>query len=316
MWSEITTLLKTCTGVPLINLSIQTSPSTVEHFPLKSSTDDSKSNVPPLIVVDTEVPPLPPLPTAVTSPILIHAVEPPVIKKHNIVTTKYIIDPIVLGIEKTEPLYIGAPHSTQKSIETDAAQKLESILDTLYKTCSGRSRGWTKVGLEAMLKPRCASGGDLKELDRAKKGFLWSLATEDKALSAFLDFVCCARRIRCIVMNMEKKTAHLYPAADRLDDDGVMPEYPVYFVDIGGHKINGLHNTKELLHYIDNEGWVLQPPSSVIHSLCGLNLEELESIGTKLGMSSVSGKKAERVVAIAAYKARMRLETGCGASVA
>ena len=49
------------------------------------------------------------------------------------------------------------------------------------------------------------------------------------------------------------------------------------------------------------------PPYSVGHSLAGLNLEELESVGKKLGMAEVSGTKAERVAKIASYKLQQRL---------
>jgi hypothetical protein len=319
-WSEVSSLLKTCTGIRLKDLQFQTSCREVEHFPFNKA-ETIKASVLPL-------PPSPPSPLTVapSAPVVqklvLDAPMAPVApaknsvsndyapsKKLKIITTKSSIDPVVLGIEYTEPLYVGAPHSTQKRIETEAAAKLEGQLDALYKSVCGRSRGWTKVGLESMLKPRCASGGDLKELDRAKKGFLWALATEDKALSAFLDFVCCAKQIRCVIMNTEKKTAHLYPAADRLDDDGKTIDYPIYFVDAMGHKLNGLRSAEELIQYVDGESWTLLPPASVTHSLSGLSLDELESVGLKLGMSAVTGKKAERIVAVAAYKTRGRLLT-------
>jgi hypothetical protein len=59
---------------------------------------------------------------------------------------------------------------------------------------------------------------------------------------------------------------------------------------------------------VDREGWTLAPPASVTHSLSGLTLEELESVGRKLGMASVEGKKADRVTAIASFKTRARLQ--------
>jgi hypothetical protein len=337
IWNEVATLLKTCASIHLKNLTLQTSCVDVEHFGAAASAASaatvgvaSAASVAPAASAEKIVRPLPPSPLAPPPPVpavpklALDTVvaQPPApankgsissdstpAKKLKITATKNSIDPVVLGIELTEPLYVGAPHSTQKRIETDAAEKLEGQLDGLYKSACGRSRGWTKVGLEGMLKPRCASGGDMKELDRAKKGFLWSLATEDKALSAFLDFVCCAKQIRCVIMNNEKKMAYLYPAADKLDDDGKAGDYPIYFMDTGGHKLHGLHGADDLLKYVDSEGWTLQPPASVVHSLSGLSLDELESVGLKLGMKSVAGKKADRIQAVAAYKTRARLQT-------
>lgn len=307
IWTEVASLLKSCNGINLHSLSILTS-SEVIHYPLSSVTKPA-----PPIVLETdklvELPPVPPIPENKKEIInsISYTVDTPKIQKNKITTSKTSIDPICLGIEVVEPLYIGAPRASQKAIEINTAQKLETQLSDLYKSACGRSRGWTKVGLESMLKPRCASGGDLKELDRAKKGFIWCLATEDKLLSAFLDFICCAKRIRCVIMNNEKKTAHLYPAADSLDDDGKTVDYPIYFVDTHGHKINGLHNAEDLLTYVERQGWVLQPPTSVTHSLSGLTLDELTSVSNKLGMRALSGKKADMVAAIAAFKTRLRL---------
>ncbi len=296
-------------------LTLQTSSADVEHFPMRAAAAAAAAPVnkvatPPVIEPLPPAAPLPVISVASVSPVIVLAPVETVTsfkKSLKLSSNKNIIDPVVLGIELEEPLYVGAPHSTQKSIETAAAQKLEGQLDALYKTCCGRSRGWTKVGLEAMLKPRCASGGDLKELDRAKKVFIWSLATQDKPLSAFLDFVCAARRIRCVIMNSEKKTAHLYPAADRLDDDGKALTYPMYFVDDGGHKVNGLSGAADLLEFVEKERWTLLPPESVVHTLSGLKLDELESVGLKLGMTAVEGKKCERITAIASFKTRARL---------
>ena len=295
-------------------LTLQTSSLDVEHFPMRAALTPTSASVNKVAALPTIEPPLPAHVSMVSSVAAVPPPPAPVItattfkKSLKLSSNKNIIDPVVLGIELEEPLYVGAPHSTQKSIETAAAQKLEGQLDTLYKNCCGRSRGWTKVGIEAMLKPRCASGGDLKELDRAKKAFIWSLATDDKPLSAFLDFVCAARRIRCVIMNSEKKTAHLYPAADRLDDDGKALSYPMYFVDDSGHKINGLSGAAELLEFIEKMGWTLLPPESVVHTLSGLKLDELESVGLKLGMTVVEGKKCERITAIASFKTMKRLK--------
>jgi hypothetical protein len=220
--------------------------------------------------------------------------------------SKQVLDPVVLGLELMDPLYEGAPPASRRILETEGAQKLEGLLDGLYKSAAGRSRGWTKVGLEGLLKPRCASGGDLHALDRAKKGFVWALATTDKGASAFLDFVCCARRIRCAVWDFGKKTVHLYPAAD--DVAAERADFPLLHIDNGGHPVQGVGSVTEFLAYMDREGWTLAPPASVTHSLSALTLEELESVGKKLGMAVVEGKKVDRIVAIAAHKTRARLE--------
>jgi hypothetical protein len=303
-WSELSTVLKRCGGIALEPLSLQTSAVSVEWFPVVATAVAPPAPITtaveipkPVIVVET------PKPVAVVVNTVVETTEAPRVRKP--LSSKHAIDPVVLGLELNEPLYEGAPSATRRVIECEGAQKLEGALDSLYKSAAGRSRGWTKVGLEGFLKPRCASGGDLHLLDRAKKGFLWSLATEDKALSAFLDFVCCARHIRCVLWNFEKKTVHLYPAAD--DHSDATTGFPLLHVDTGGHLVHGISSTSELLTYVDREGWILLPPASVTHSLNGLTLDELESVGKKLGMSAVEGKKADRITAIATFKTRARL---------
>jgi hypothetical protein len=310
--------VNTCAPIALKTLTLQKAADVYERFPIRFETpmqSIASLAVPVQTHVqqeesDEEYLPLPPVPCC---PTIVKVAEkaaekvPEHSKKPHV--SKQVIDPVVLGIEITEPLYNGAPYASRHRMEMEAAQKLETQLDTLYKTCSGRSRGWTKVGLEGMIKPRCASGGDLKELDRAKKPFLWVAATEDKAMSAFLDFVCCARRIRCVVFDEEKRTAHLYPAADQVDEDTGIADAttPIYFVKNTGHLMYGLHNSSDLLTFVDKEKWILQPPASLTHSLSGLKLDELESVGKRLGMDKVEGNKAERVKAIAAFKTRARL---------
>lgn len=288
-WSELSTVLKRCNGIVLETFVLQTAPSSVESFPLKIT----------------------PVVAPVAAPAVAPAVAPapPVVAETRMkkpLPTKQVIDPIVLGLEIAEPLYEGAPPASRRLMECEGAQKLEATLDSLYKSASGRSRGWTKVGLDGFLKPRCASGGDLPVLDRAKKGYLWSLAHEDKALSALLDFVCCARRIRCALWNFEYKTVHLFPAADDISE--ATTHFPLLHVDNGGHLVRGIAGAKELLEFVDREGWTLHPPASVTHSLNGLTLDELQSVGLKLGMATVEGKKADRVTAIATFKTRARLE--------
>ena len=217
--------------------------------------------------------------------------------------TKQVVDPIVIGIEVADPLYVAAPEATRHQMELEEAQRLEGKLDAIYKAASGRSRGWTKVGLEGMIKPRAASGGDLKSLARAKKPFEWTKVLEDKIQSAFLDFVCYAKQIRVIVWNFEKKSACLFPAAD----DPAAKSVPLYHVDSEGHLCLGLDSAADLLEFCDSNSWSLTPPGSVTHTLSTLTLAELESVGKKLGMAEVMGSKAERIESIAAYKLRLRL---------
>lgn len=229
----------------------------------------------------------------------------PTVEPH---TLKQVIDPIVLGLEHVDPLYGPSPARSRRAIEIEQAQKLEAALDGLYKQCGGRSRGWVKGTLDAMIKPRCASGGDLYEIDRAKKTYTWALHADDKTMSAFLDFVCLARKIRCAVWHPETKTIYVYPAADMPADPGDAPYTPpLYHVDSTGHVRHGMPNSKDLLSHADKEGWKLLPPHSVLHTLSGLKLDELESVGKKLGMAEVSGNKSARVLAIAEYKLRSRL---------
>jgi hypothetical protein len=219
---------------------------------------------------------------------------------------KHAIDPITIGIELVEPLYLTAPYRSRNKMECEEGQRIEALVNDLYKSQGGRSRGWTKVGLDAMLKPRCASGGDLKELDRAKKAFLWPLVVDDKPTGAFLDFLCVAKGIRLAVWFDETKQVVLYPAADRPDAESTPP---LYHVTAQGIPQLGLRTCSEFLAYCDSNNFVVMPPNSVLHSLEGLTLPDLESVGTKLGMTDLVGTKATRVAKIAVYKLRQRLAT-------
>ena len=219
-------------------------------------------------------------------------------------TLKHAIDPIVLGIESFEPLYPMAPSRSRHQMELEEAQRIEAILNDLYKSQGGRSRGWTKVGLEAMIKPRCASGGDIKELDKAKRAFLWPLVVEDKPTAAFLDFLCVAKRIRIAVWFDDTKQVVVYPAADT---PGLEGSVPLYHVTSSGVPRQGLSTCADFLAYCDSNGTVVMPPTSILHSLEGLTLADLESVGAKLGMTDVTGNKATRVAKIAVFKLRQRL---------
>lgn len=221
-------------------------------------------------------------------------------------TSRTLVDPIVLGLEHSDPLYSMAQHHAKHQIETESALTLEKMMPDLYKSQGGRARGWTKSGLETMLRPRCASGGNTKELDRVKAAFIWQLAASDKATSAFLDFLCVARQIRIAIWYTEEKRIVLYPAADY---NGIEPKttIPLYHVTSKGELRHGLQRCADLIAFCDREAWTLLPPLSIQHTLSGLTLAELESVGKKLGMADIDGNKAQRVAAVAVYKLRQRL---------
>lgn len=276
----------------------------VEFFPIKT-------HVAPPVMLELPTPvPVPPTPVPIPAPS--SPVEP-----HS---AKYVVDPLVIGLEHTDPLYIGAPERTQRAIECECAQRMEAQLDALYKSEAGRSRGWTKVGLEAMIKPRCASGGDLRELDHAKKTFSWEAVAEDKSASAFLDFVCVAKGIRIAVWFSAVKKVIVFPAADasaavapRDESEAAAATKAfdqIYHVDSTGHPRFGMRTPAALLEFCDAEKWALLPPHSVLHSLNGLTLAELESVATKLGLPGGDGlprSKADRVTLLASHKLRLRL---------
>lgn len=217
--------------------------------------------------------------------------------------SKTCIDPIILGIEHVDPLYLSAPKLTKHQMDIAEAQRLEAMMNDVYGKESGRSRGWTKSGLEQMLKARCASGGDIKELERARVSFPWKLIRDDKLASAFMDFVCVCKQIRVAVWDTDAKIVALYPAADPVSIK--KDSYPLYHVNTQGEQMFG---SQDLLKLCDSNKFVLMPPLSVLKSLSGLTLDELAKIATQLGMrDGVDGNKAERVAAIASYKVRARL---------
>ena len=241
-------------------------------------------------------------PSAVSKPL------PSVTAKTEIATmsiprvSKTTVDPVVIGMEQIEPLYNSAPRLTKHQMEITEAQRLEALMNEVYAKESGRSRGWTKTGLEQMLKARCASGGDIKELERARVSFPWKLIRDDKLASAFLDFVCICKKIRVAVWDTESKIVALYPAADPVAKPAGKI-YPLYHVSINGELMFG---GSDLIKLCDSNKFVLMPPLSVLKSLSGLTLDELANVATQLGMSDVEGNKAERVAKIASYKVRSR----------
>jgi hypothetical protein len=240
----------------------------------------------------------------VTSKVPVAPVIPPAPAPSRPSAKQRAVDPLVLGIELSDPLYEESPARTRHQIECEEGVRVEAKLNDLYKSQGGRSRGWTKVALEGMIKPRCASGGNLKELDNAKRGFLWPLVRTDKPTSSFLDFLCVAKGIRVAVWFEEDKQVIVYPAADNLDNGST---FPLYHVTDHGVPKDDFATCQAFLESCDTNGWVVLPPASILHSLEGLTLAELESVGTKLGMTDISGNKATRVAKIAVFKLRQRL---------
>jgi len=216
------------------------------------------------------------------------------------------IDPIAIDLADKVELYDNSSRNTKKQMECEEALRIEGLLAELYKSQSGRSRGWTKVGLEALIQPRCASGGDIKELDKSKKAFAWPLVADDKVYSSFLDFVCLAKNIKVAVWFEEEKHVILFPASDKTPEP--LDKATLYNVTNKGRVLrNGLQNGSELLKYCDLKQWILMPPNSVLHTLSTLSLTELDSVAKKLGIVA-NGSKKERVAQLAVFKLRQRLQ--------
>ena len=282
-WTELEPALRAYTHPASLTQYCIRNTSAVDTFPLQHTSPSV-----------SEPPTTPP-----SVPNVVPKQRPPHVQKHT-------IDPIVLGIEHTEPLYIGASAQMKHTMECEEAQRVEGILNDVYKSQGGRSRGWTKTGLEFFLKSRCAMGGDLYKLKHAKQTFLWTVVSEDKPTSAFLDFMCVAKKLRLAIWDTDRKIVMMYPAADWSGD--MDATYPLYHVTIHGNPMYGMQSYEELLQFCDSEQYALMPPLSVMNSLSHLTNAELGSVAEKLGMpDALNGSKSERVAAIASYKLRSRL---------
>jgi len=206
-------------------------------------------------------------------------------------------------------MYSMANAHHRKAMECEEAQRLEGLLTSLYKSEGGRTRGWTLSGLEPMLKSRCASGADLTELARAKTPFDWTL--EDKGSAAFLDFLCVAQQIRVALWSPKTKTITIYPAADATEVVRDGRQIPLFHGEEGVFReeseLEGAVEGASFLQFVTTNGWSLCPPPSVLKSLSQLTMAELESVGTRLGMTDVTGTKIERVRAIGTFKVTQRL---------
>jgi hypothetical protein len=203
-------------------------------------------------------------------------------------------DPICIGIEARDPMYSMATHNVKQSIECEEARAIEGQLAELYKSESGRSRGWTKTKLEEFLVPRAAVGGRVA----AKQAFDWSKIWSEKTESAILDFLCLAKGIRVAVWNTAQNTVGVWPAADRTS---VVKTPTLYHVSLNGAPISNKSIRDVLAANVI-------APLSVEHSLEKLSLGELEDLAGRLGMTAAPiGKKTDKVRAIATFRTKQRL---------
>ena len=290
-----------------------------QHFPIEAASvaaavvpmdvDDDTYFPPPTLPATTVTTTVTPA-AKVTPTATVTAAAAPVsrVSRKTPDVLKYTLDPIVFGIEHVDILYNDSPKASKRQMEIDEALRCESRIDELYKSQGGRSRGWTKTMLETVIRPRCASGGDLYALKQAKCVFLWQMVAEDKAISGFLDFLCVAKQIQIAIWNDERHIITVYPAADYVGD-GARTTRPLYNVAHNGMMMrNGSVNTGvDLVKFASENGWTLMPPHSMVHSLEKLTLADLESVGKKLGMAEVTGSKIERIAAVAGYKLKTRL---------
>jgi hypothetical protein len=183
----------------------------------------------------------------------------------------------------------------RQTIECEEARTLESQIDTLYKSESGRSRGWTKAALEAYILPRAAAGLAVGPKD----AFDWSAVATDKKAAAVLDFVCIAKNIRLAVWHEASREIAVWPAADRSKSTTSSP-IPLYHVEEDGRfKHTGPLEIPT--------GWSLRSPPAFEHSLEKLTLSELDTVAAGVGLTGLTGKKADRVKAIGAARIQQRL---------
>jgi len=253
--------------------------------------------------------PVPPVAVKSIAPVsVLTPVEVPLAVPTNTVqyTSKDSKDPIAIAIQ--DPLYLVASPVVKQRIECEEAQRLESLMRNIYQSQGGRSRGWTLTGLETFLKPRCASGGNLQQLKRAKQAFAWDQVLDDKNTSAFLDFVCVAQRIRVAIWSDTDKSVTVFPAADSsIVEEGASATIPLYHVYSNGSVKSEPIDSKALVPLCASMGYAYLPPPSVMKSLAHLSLGELDSLAVKLGLTGLTGSKAQRVVSVAVWKLKQRL---------
>ena len=303
-WNELSDFLKSnpfqTYNVKALTLLVPERKS-MDHFPILLSPEPIASPEPVAVPAVPDVPPVTNIFTPQLKPKAVVATPKMDILKHT-------LDPIVFGIENIDILYNDSPKASKRQMEITEALRCEARIDELYKSQGGRSRGWTKTMLEAIIRPRCASGGDLHELKQAKSVFLWQVVKSDKSVSAFLDFLCVAKQIQVAIWDDDSKAITVYPAADYIGEgfSGVKGLYHVHHTG-AMMRVVGVSTGKDLVAYAATHSWTLLPSWSVIHSLEKLTLGDLESVGKKLGMAEVTGSKVERIAAIAGYKLKSRL---------
>jgi hypothetical protein len=245
----------------------------------------------------------------IEKPVMEKVIEKPVGK----VIKKY-IDPIVLGIEERDMLYFGASSKTMLQMECEEAVRIESLIDTIYSSEGGRSRGWTKKSLETFIKPRCASGGNLYDLEKAKVLFEWSKLFSDKETSAILDFVCLAKNIRIVVWRDEKHFG-IWPAADKASLE--KPPTLIHIALVKDEKSGVEHGCKtfgsfssveKLFEYVDSSdeiGWI--PALACTNLLSNKTVDELDEEAKKVKVDVSGLKKIQKIAAIAAKRRRITL---------
>ncbi len=218
------------------------------------------------------------------------------------------IDPIVLGISEKDFLYMGASDKTKHQMECEESIRIEGLIDKLYSEEGGRSRGWTKKMLEAFIKPRCASGGNLFELEKAKVSFDWEKIFSDKETSAILDFLCLAKNIRVVVWKDEFHFG-LWPAADHAVIEKIPTLIHIALVDGKGYLTNGSFNTIEnLFEYVktnEKVGWI--PALACSNLLSNKTVDELNEEGKKVHLDVSDLKKSQKIAMIAAKRRMLTL---------
>jgi hypothetical protein len=199
------------------------------------------------------------------------------------------MDPISIGMAARDPMYEIATKQVKQTLEAEEAQRLEGLLDSLYKSESGRSRGWVKTHLTTFLLPRAASGSFVS----AKEVFSWEQVRTDKQTSAILDFVCLAKGIRIAIWYPESKETYIWPAADKGSETP-----PLLHFSPSGAPIRK--------DSVFEDGWTLRPPVSFDHSLEKLTISELGTLAQKVGIPEPSGKKTDYIRAIGTARTKLR----------
>ncbi len=247
---------------------------------------DSEDSIPPPTrsIGKTVVPAVVPVPVATPAPSQTSLVS----KFPKPETPRGSMDPICIAVEVHDPMYAIATPTVRISLECTEAQRLESLVDVLYKEQAGRSRGWTKTKLTEFLVPRAAAGSRLNP----KYAFDWSAIWTQKEASALLDFVCLAKGIRLAIWKSSHEMG-LWPAADK---EGMTPS--LIHVGSTGAPLQPREITRDTR---------IHAPISVVAGLEKLSIGELESVAEKMGITLPACKKAEKAAFLASARMRMRL---------